>query len=199
MAATISVHRHGEVTYDDAINELYDVVEEHHNPEVLQELLNCISKHLYSFIEAARYNLGIAEGDGTFMVAKPHHWKEGGFNACIPMKVTSSTFNGKIILRFPIAYTHAENAFPGTVDEKIRSEVAAYAWAGENCQDIRIPRLYGFGLSHCQVRCYTLHSILVMILTVHCSSTPLGALLLSTDDFFAMCNGSFIASSICPC
>lgn len=76
MAATTSIHKHSGVPYDDAINELYDVMEDHHKLQILQDLLNCISEHLHDFIKAARYNLGIAEGDGTFMIAKPNHWKE---------------------------------------------------------------------------------------------------------------------------
>lgn len=43
---------------------------------------------------------------------------------------------------------HAEQYYPGTVDENMRGEVGAYAWMQESCPDIRIPRLYGFGFSN---------------------------------------------------
>jgi hypothetical protein len=41
----------------------------------------------------------------------------------------------------------AESAYPGTVDEKIGYEVATYAWLQENCPDIPIPHLWGFGFT----------------------------------------------------
>ncbi|OBT57788.1 hypothetical protein VE04_01636 [Pseudogymnoascus sp. 24MN13] len=39
----------------------------------------------------------------------------------------------------------AEVKYPGTVDEKLSSEVGTYAWIQHQCPDIRIPHLYGFG------------------------------------------------------
>lgn len=40
-----------------------------------------------------------------------------------------------------------ESSYPGTVEEKLRAEVGAYAWLQENCPDIRIPQLYGFRIA----------------------------------------------------
>ena len=42
-------------------------------------------------------------------------------------------------------YKVGEDLYPGSVDEKLSCEVAAYAWMQANCPDIRIPHLYGFG------------------------------------------------------
>jgi len=41
----------------------------------------------------------------------------------------------------------AEAKHPGTIDEKLSSEVGAYVWMQEFCPDIPIPHLYGFGFS----------------------------------------------------
>lgn len=36
----------------------------------------------------------------------------------------------------------------GSVDEKISCEVATYVWIQDNCQEVRIPELLGFGFSN---------------------------------------------------
>jgi len=41
----------------------------------------------------------------------------------------------------------AEPRYPGTVDEKLSSEVETYVWMQDRCADVRIPHLYGFGFS----------------------------------------------------
>lgn len=44
-------------------------------------------------------------------------------------------------------HTLAESKYPGIVDENLRAEVGTYAWMQQQCSDIRIPHLYGFGFS----------------------------------------------------
>jgi hypothetical protein len=41
----------------------------------------------------------------------------------------------------------AETWYPGTVNEKLSCEVGAYAWMHDNCSNIPIPHLFGFGFS----------------------------------------------------
>ncbi|EQK99850.1 Protein kinase-like domain protein [Ophiocordyceps sinensis CO18] len=45
-----------------------------------------------------------------------------------------------------MAHKLAEDVYAGTIDEKLRSEVATYVWMQEYCAHIRIPALYAFGL-----------------------------------------------------
>ncbi|KLJ05504.1 hypothetical protein EMPG_11019 [Blastomyces silverae] len=52
-------------------------------------------------------------------------WPYGSFNVCIPI---------------------GEEAFPGNAEEKVRSEAATYIWIHENCPDVPIPNLRGFGV-----------------------------------------------------
>ncbi|OAA51237.1 Aminoglycoside phosphotransferase [Beauveria brongniartii RCEF 3172] len=52
-----------------------------------------------------------------------------------------------VMIRFPLPYRVGEATNPGNSDEKIRTEAATYAWIHQNCPDVPIPRLYGFGLS----------------------------------------------------
>ncbi|KAH8729162.1 hypothetical protein BGZ61DRAFT_529415 [Ilyonectria robusta] len=39
-----------------------------------------------------------------------------------------------------------EASCPRNVDEKLRCEAATYIWLQQNCPDVPIPRLFGFGL-----------------------------------------------------
>ncbi|KAF6787339.1 aminoglycoside phosphotransferase [Colletotrichum sojae] len=74
----------------------------------------------------------------------------GSFNVCIPVCVKSTHNQGaatRLFLRCAMPHKLAESRSPGSVDEKTRCEVATYAWMQRNCPDVRIPYLYGFGLS----------------------------------------------------
>ncbi|ERF74114.1 hypothetical protein EPUS_06383 [Endocarpon pusillum Z07020] len=51
------------------------------------------------------------------------------------------------MIRFPLPYQVGEAFRPGNADEKLRCEAGAYVWLQENCPALRIPFLYGFGLS----------------------------------------------------
>ena len=75
-------------------------------------------------------------------------WIRGSFNVCIPIEVRSAGFNQKFIFRCPMPHKLAEATYPGTIDEKLSSEVGAYVWIQEYCPDIPIPQLYGFGFSN---------------------------------------------------
>ncbi|KAL2811735.1 hypothetical protein BDW59DRAFT_54160 [Aspergillus cavernicola] len=79
-------------------------------------------------------------------VSKIENWLHGSFNVCIP--VTVGTRSAKpVILRLPLPYRVGEDFMPGNGDEKVRCEAGTYAWLQENCPDVPIPELYGFGLS----------------------------------------------------
>jgi hypothetical protein len=47
---------------------------------------------------------------------------------------------------FPLPYKVGESRNPGNVDEKLRCEAATFIWIHENCPEILIPQLWGFGL-----------------------------------------------------
>lgn len=52
----------------------------------------------------------------------------------------------RVLVRFPLPYHVGELSKPGNSDEKVWCEAGTYAWLEENCPDIPIPRLYGFGM-----------------------------------------------------
>jgi hypothetical protein len=49
--------------------------------------------------------------------------------------------------RVPMPFKVGEEAFPGNAEEKLRSEAATYIWIKNNCPDIPIANLRGFGLT----------------------------------------------------
>ncbi|KAK1769787.1 hypothetical protein QBC33DRAFT_576366 [Phialemonium atrogriseum] len=76
-------------------------------------------------------------------------WKTGSFNIVIPAFPNSppdEVLPGMIYIRFSLPYKISEEEEPGNVDEKVRSEAATYIWLQENCPDVPIPSLLGFGL-----------------------------------------------------
>lgn len=79
-------------------------------------------------------------------VSDVENWLHGSFNVCIPVTVTIRSAK-RVILRLPLPYRIGEDFMPGNGDEKARCEAGTYAWLQENCPDVPIPELYGFGLS----------------------------------------------------
>lgn len=75
-------------------------------------------------------------------------WIHGSFNLCIPVYIHSSgrARPSKLAFRVPLPYKVGEETFPGNAEEKLRSEAATYIWITENCPDIPIPKLRGFGV-----------------------------------------------------
>ncbi|RDA87045.1 hypothetical protein CP532_3233 [Ophiocordyceps camponoti-leonardi (nom. inval.)] len=98
-------------------------------------------------IEAVvRHQLGLRR-DEACAVLPVDSWIRGGFNICILVQVNSSCGLGRrLVFRCPMPHKLAEDDNPGTVDEKVGCEVAAYVWMQEFCPDVRIPKLYAFGL-----------------------------------------------------
>ena len=80
-------------------------------------------------------------------VQPPKSWIGGSFNLCIPICVHRSPSDApySVLMRCPLPHKLAEKQYPGTVEEKMRCEVAAYVWMQENCPEVPIPSLLGFG------------------------------------------------------
>ncbi|RDA91278.1 hypothetical protein CP533_6325 [Ophiocordyceps camponoti-saundersi (nom. inval.)] len=73
-------------------------------------------------IEAVvRHQLGLRRHEAC-TVLPPDSWIQGGFNLCVLVRVDSR----RVVFRCPMAHKLAEHHHPGTVDEKVGCEVAAY-------------------------------------------------------------------------
>lgn len=106
--------------------------------------------HLYKNRELVQeivvHHLNLPSADAC-TIADPQEWRHGSFNLCIPIDVRGHAAAQRVMIRFPLPYRVGEKTNPGNADEKIRCEAGTYAWLQENCPDIPIPALYGFGLS----------------------------------------------------
>lgn len=124
---------------------------------VLQSLLYPQRKlAFYSYIqervellaELVAHHLGTKPSE--IQVSPQEWWRHGSFNLCIPIRVNAdlkkTCLPQFVMIRFPLPYRVGEAAHPGNSDEKLRCEAATYAWIDENCPDVPIPRLFGFGL-----------------------------------------------------
>ena len=76
-------------------------------------------------------------------------WLHGSFNVCIPVNISEPhpSLPAKLAFRVPLPYKLGKLAYPGNVEEKLRSEAATYVWIDENCPELPIPKLHGFGLA----------------------------------------------------
>ncbi|KAI0540434.1 hypothetical protein GGR58DRAFT_511749 [Xylaria digitata] len=97
-------------------------------------------------IEAlVKHHLALGRKD-TCSVLPSHCWIRGSFNVCVLVEVKSCNSARKVIFRCPMPHKLAEARYPGSIDEKLSSEVGAHIWIEENCPEIRSPHLFGFGM-----------------------------------------------------
>lgn len=59
-----------------------------------------------------------------------NEWLLGSFNVGIPVYVK------KVIIRFQLAYKVGESTHPGNAAEKLRTEVATFAWMQSHCPSL---------------------------------------------------------------
>lgn len=80
---------------------------------------------------------------------------------CIPVYVDddgwvgspSSSSSKRVLIRIPLAYKLGEAGNPGNVEEKLRCEAATFIWIQEQCPEVPIPHLWGFGFPGGQCVC----------------------------------------------
>ena len=99
-----------------------------------------------SLAALVRSHLRLRKGDGCIVLPRDA-WIQGGFNLCVLVEVTVSGSSTKLVFRCPMPHKLAERQYPGTIDEKVRCEVAVYVWMQEHCCDVRIPSLHAFGFA----------------------------------------------------
>ncbi|KAJ6023804.1 hypothetical protein N7540_004601 [Penicillium herquei] len=101
------------------------------------------------------HHLGLPSADDC-IISVAGDWRWGSFNVSIPFLVKRWSKRAQsnqpqqgnwVMLRFPLPYRVGEDFRPGNSDEKLQCEAGTYAWLQQNCADVPIPQLYGFGLS----------------------------------------------------
>ncbi|KAJ5246544.1 hypothetical protein N7468_001527 [Penicillium chermesinum] len=137
----------GEITYSAAKEEDSNILHELRYRDEKIRFFTHISRNRKLIRRIIGRHLGLPS-DACHLVSV-EDWIDGSFNVCIRADIDEqgSLSKKQVMVRFPLPYRIGESPHPGNSDEKIRCEAGTYAWLEENCPDVPIPRLYGFGLS----------------------------------------------------
>ncbi|CVL07741.1 uncharacterized protein FMAN_14608 [Fusarium mangiferae] len=134
------------INYSEAQCREDDIINKLRFAERRKELYKNLEEQTDTILSLVRHHLNL--GDDAKCEVWPHElWIQGSFNVCIPITTVSGIVTRHLMLRCCLPYKLAEAQYPGTIDEKLRCEVGTYVWMQQHCTDIRIPYLYGFGLT----------------------------------------------------
>jgi hypothetical protein len=159
----------GTISLEDALDDDDNVLPQLRYPGQKKEFWDYLLAHNADIETLVRYHLNI----DWCHVCVMETWKSGSFNVCIPVLIpgTGRRRHDKVFVRFPLPYKIGEEQNPGNVEEKLRTEIAAYIWLQKQCPDVSIPTLHGFGLPEGQcVSCIYIRPPLSLICIVHAPS-----------------------------
>ncbi|POR35357.1 Aminoglycoside phosphotransferase [Tolypocladium paradoxum] len=128
MTTTFHLPNRAPITYESAAKQDFDVIKRLAHATATENLRKVLQQHEKDIIAVTRHHLRLSPLDSCQVQPQ---WITGGFNVCIPIQVSGSSFNGSLLLRCPLPHMHAEPYYPGTVDENMRGEIGAYAWMQE--------------------------------------------------------------------
>ena len=146
MTRTLQLADRAPISYDSALDTESNIVEEVKLFHLTKDLYSNIREQRDVIAALTKHHLGLQDTD-TCTVVNTEKWLRGCYNVCVPVVVVSGTTSFQVIFRIPMPHKLAEAQCPGTTDEKVRCEVGTYIYMQENCPDVRIPFLYGFGFS----------------------------------------------------
>lgn len=138
----------GEITYSYAERQDANILHELGYREQKIEFFSYLYRNRVLIKKIVAHHLGLPENN--CILADVEDWIDGSFNVCIRVDVEARL---PVMIRFPLPYKLGESSHAGNVDEKVRCETGTYAWLQENCPDIPIPQLYGYGLSNGRTVC----------------------------------------------
>lgn len=133
---------YGEISYEEAADQETNVLPELTYWRKMDNFGSYLFEHKKEIEDIASRYLLLKDTEKCCL-SPPPEWIYGIFNLCLPV----STINwrkcpgGKVIIRFPLPFKVGESKFPGNSNEKLRSEVATYAWIGKNCPEVPVPYL----------------------------------------------------------
>lgn len=138
----------GPVTLSGAAQHSRDILLALEYPRQKEEFYARIESHGSLLRDAVAHHLGTRPSHVT--ISPQEYWRHGSFNLFVPIAMDPLARPGTppfVSLRFPLPYRVRETLNLGNSDEKLNCEAATYAWILENCSNVPIPQLYGFGLS----------------------------------------------------
>ncbi|KAE8355183.1 hypothetical protein BDV28DRAFT_129457 [Aspergillus coremiiformis] len=134
-----------EITYASAKEEEVNILHQLGYYKKQIEFFSHLNNHQEWIKNTVAHHFNLYSSD-VCHVSDIEDWLHGSFNVCIPITINTRSVK-RLILRLPLPYRVGEDFMPGNGDEKVRCEAGTYAWLQENCPDVPIPELYGFGLS----------------------------------------------------
>ncbi|KAL2213275.1 hypothetical protein CC79DRAFT_1299223 [Sarocladium strictum] len=144
MAPTIELLGRGPVTVETALEEERNVLRWATYAPATDRLFEDLWDNRDTIATIVRHHLGLAPSDRCTVLPR-ERWIRGGFNLCVFVEVASGDSTKRIVFRVPMPHKLAEGRYPGSVDEKVDTEVGAYIWVEEHCPEIKVPHLFGFG------------------------------------------------------
>ncbi len=139
MLETIPLLR-GRVTLSTVLSEDDNMAVQIRYPQQREEFLNYLSTFKAEIEALVLFHLRLK----NCRVGERGSWISGSYNVCIPVYISPPS-DACVLVRIPLPYKIGEANFPGNVDEKLRCEAASYIWMQENCPNVKIPVLFGFG------------------------------------------------------
>ncbi|CAK7201390.1 hypothetical protein SEUCBS139899_004094 [Sporothrix eucalyptigena] len=78
-------------------------------------------------------------------LAASEDWIYGRSTLCVPFTtvVGKNPLHG--LVRFPFPDTRDAEAYPTSIDERVRCEAGTHIWMKMTCPDVSVPKVYGFG------------------------------------------------------
>ncbi|KND87033.1 hypothetical protein TOPH_08309 [Tolypocladium ophioglossoides CBS 100239] len=119
--ATLILPNGNPIAYESAAGKDLDVIKRVTHAAATKNLRNVLQQHEKDIIATTKHHLRLGPLDSCQVQPE---WITSGFNVCIPIQVAGS-FNGRLLLRYPLPYMQAEPYYPGTVDENMRGEIGA--------------------------------------------------------------------------
>lgn len=139
---------HGQITLSEAQKKETNILQELTYVTLAANFKEHIEKNSATIKKIVAHHLHLSSS--CINISDRSEWLNGSFNLCVPISIQchrSQRCDRRVLIRFPLPYKTAESFRPGNGDEKIRCEAATYAWLSEECPDIPIACLQGFGLS----------------------------------------------------
>ncbi|KAF4987525.1 hypothetical protein FDECE_15401 [Fusarium decemcellulare] len=137
----------GQITLEEALEEDVDIVRELSYPDKQNDFWLHLNANRAQIEQVVCRHLNVSQSD--FSLGDVAEWIHGSYNAIIPIHIDEAAQGSRLppqaIIRFPLPYKVGEDFRPGNSDEKLRSEAATYCWMRQNCPEIPVPRLFGFG------------------------------------------------------
>lgn len=147
-----SIFPHGQLlSLESAAEDEHNLVLYIRHQRAAESFLRLLWDRQESIAALVRYHLNLRNRDRC-VILPPKLWIRGGCNLCVLVEVHITGRSNRLVFRCPMPHKLAERQYPGTIDEKVRGEVATYVWMGEHCPQVFEFRVYTPSVSSMEVR-----------------------------------------------